>query len=338
MARLALAQSLERGGRPLPAAGSGRARRRIHEARKALKRAASLRAAFAPIVGSAGLCRARRGRRGAAAVGRARDLDCCRGVLASVKCPPETRDVLMRAIAIERGKARGEHAERRRRPLRGRAAGRRRRGRRLGPGGRRHRAAAAVAAPHLSRGQASRRARPGRAATPTICTTCASRVVDLGHQCELFEPAWPAMFSAHRRRTAQTAADRSATHNDLTMLGEFALARRELPAEAAEAFVALVLRRRKPLERRAAAQFERLFAERPGRLRASGSRRIWRIRSIRRGVRAEGRLGRRRRSGHDPSRRSYGDILVDKPKPCGSVSWQARMLHGQRTERAIFPG
>ena len=48
------------------------------------------------------------------------------------------------------------------------------------------------------------------------------------------------------------------------MLGEFALSRRELPAEAAETLVALVLRRRKPLERRAHNQFERLFAERPG--------------------------------------------------------------------------
>jgi hypothetical protein len=53
-------------------------------------------------------------------------------------------------------------------------------------------------------------------------------------------------------------------HNDLTMLGEFALARHELSGATAEALVALVLRRRKPLEKRAAEKFERLFAERPG--------------------------------------------------------------------------
>jgi len=52
--------------------------------------------------------------------------------------------------------------------------------------------------------------------------------------------------------------------NDLTVLGEFALSRRELSAEAIAAFVAVVLKKRRPSEKRAREQFERLFAERPG--------------------------------------------------------------------------
>ena len=90
-----------------------------------------------------------------------------------------------------------------------------------------------------------------------------SHVVDLGHQCALFEPIWPELISAYcgeLHRLRQSLGD----HNDLTVLGEFALSRRELSAEAAENLVELVLRARRPLERRAHSQFERSFAERPG--------------------------------------------------------------------------
>jgi CHAD domain-containing protein len=89
------------------------------------------------------------------------------------------------------------------------------------------------------------------------------RVVDLSHQCALFEPAWPALLTAYGAELQKLRQSLGA-HNDLTVLGEFALSRRELSGEAAEALVALVLRKRKPLERKAALQFERLFAERPG--------------------------------------------------------------------------
>jgi len=88
-------------------------------------------------------------------------------------------------------------------------------------------------------------------------------IVDLGHQLTVFMPAWPAMISAmtaelHRLR--QSLGD----CNDLTVLGEFALSRRELSPEAINEFVAVVLRKRRPCERRAREQFERLFPERPG--------------------------------------------------------------------------
>jgi hypothetical protein len=87
--------------------------------------------------------------------------------------------------------------------------------------------------------------------------------VDLSHQCALFESAWPALFAAYDAELQKLRQSLGA-HNDLTVLGEFALSRRELSGESAEALVALVLRKRKPLERKAAQQFERLFAERPG--------------------------------------------------------------------------
>jgi len=90
-----------------------------------------------------------------------------------------------------------------------------------------------------------------------------SRVIDLFHQCELFQGAWTALFSAHlaelhRLRTAL------GDHNDLTMLGEFALSRLELPHGVAEEILDRVLSNRRPIERRAREQFERLYAERPG--------------------------------------------------------------------------
>jgi CHAD domain-containing protein len=260
--RLELAQSLEAAADRYPRPGEDGANR-IHEARRALKRAASLARLFAPIVGSpayAALDAVDAARR---EVGRARDLDILPGVLASLKCVAATRDVLMRAIAVVRGNVRGEQAgvdfARFEADLRA--------------------AAAAVAVADWEMGgdiesllqslrltyrAAKRRGRLAWASGDADdLHDLRRRVVDLAHQCALFEPAWPAMFSAfgaelHKLRQSLGA------HNDLTVLGEFALSRRELPAEAAEALVALVLRRRKPLERRAAAQFDRLFAERPG--------------------------------------------------------------------------
>jgi CHAD domain-containing protein len=258
--RLELAQSLEAAADHYPRPGEDGANR-IHEARRALKRAASLARLFAPIVGSPAYTALDAVDAARREVGRARDLDILPGVLAGLKCPPATRDVLMRAIAVERGAVRGEQAgvdfARFEADLRA--------------------AAAAVAdwdlgtdiEPLLQSLRLTYRAakRRGRLAWASgdadDLHDLRRRVVDLAHQCALFEPAWPAMFSAigaelHKLRQSLGA------HNDLTVLGEFALSRRELPAEGSEALVALVLRRRKPLERRAAAQFDRLFAERPG--------------------------------------------------------------------------
>src|ERR1700678_1502417 len=209
--RLELAQSLEAAADHYPRPGEDGANR-IHEARRALKRAASLARLFAPIVGSpayAALDAVDAARR---EVGRARDLDILPGVLASLKCVAATRDVLMRAIAIERGNVRGEQAgvdfARFEADLRA--------------------AAAAVAdwelggdlEPLLQSLRLTYRAakRRGRLAWASgdadDLHDLRVRVVDLGHQCALFEPAWPAMFSAfgaelHKLRQSL------GSHNDL---------------------------------------------------------------------------------------------------------------------------
>jgi len=261
LARVALVESLEAAAGQFPRPGEDGANR-IHETRRALKRAAAIARLFAPILGSPAyhaldiVDGARR------QVGRARDLDILPGVLASVKCDAATRDIVMRAIAVERGKARGEHA--------GVDAVR--------YGADLRACAVAVGAwdlggaelePLLQSLRLAYRAakRRGRLAWSTgdadDLHALRGRVVDLSHQCALFEPAWPALLQAYGAELQRLRQSLGA-HNDLTVLGEFALSRRELPSEAAEALVALVLRKRKPLERKAALQFERLFAERPG--------------------------------------------------------------------------
>jgi CHAD domain-containing protein len=261
LARIALVGSLESAAEQFPRPGEDGAAR-IHEARRALKRAAALTRLFAPILGTPAyraldiVDAARR------QVGRARDLDILPGVLASLKCAPATRDILMRAIAVERGKARGEHAgvdaARYGADLRGCAVA-------VGEwdlGG-------AEQEPLLQSLRLSYRAakRRGRVAWSSgdadDLHALRSRVVDLSHQCALFETAWPTLFQSYGAEL-QKLRQSLGTHNDLTVLGEFALSRRELAGEDAEALVALVLRKRKPLERKAARQFERLFAERPG--------------------------------------------------------------------------
>ena len=194
-------------------------------------------------------------------VGRARDLDILPPVLGGLRCDPATRDELMRAIAIERGRVRQDHADI------------------DAPG---VSAALLKCADHVSAWDLSfvdanaltgclrltfRSAkRRGRVAWSTgdaeDLHNLRLRIVDLGHQLMVFTPAWPAMISAmtaelHRLR--QSLGD----CNDLTVLGEFALSRRELSSEAIEAFGATVLRKRRPIARRAREQFERSFAERP---------------------------------------------------------------------------
>lgn len=234
----------------------------IHEARKELKRAASLARLFAPIVGLpayAALDIVDAARR---QVGAARDLDVLPGVLASLKCSIEIRDVLMRAIALERGKSRGEHSASHASQFKGA----------LGEGADRvakwelaeESESALLGSLRLTYRAGKRGGRRAfQASDADDLHDLRSRVIDLFYQCELFGLAWPAMLSAHTgelHRLRTSLGD----HNDLTMLGEFALSRRELDPERAEELVELVLRKRKPIERRARLQYQRLYAERPG--------------------------------------------------------------------------
>ena len=261
LARAALEQSMRGAAQCFPQPGADGATS-IHELRKDLKRAASLGRLFAPIVGLpayAALDVVDAARRH---VGNARDLDVLPGVLASLKCPIETRDVLMRAIAVERGKSRGEHS--------GEQVAQFVQALEEGAGRVAQWALAeendsallrSLRATYRTGKRGGRRAFSGSDADDLH--DLRSRVIDLFHQCEIFEPAWPAMISAQMSELHRLRGSLG-DHNDLTVLGEFALSRRELPAERAEELVELVLRKRKPIERRAAAQYERLYAERPG--------------------------------------------------------------------------
>jgi CHAD domain-containing protein len=260
-ARAALVDALLAAADRFPAPGGDDASN-LHEARRALKRAASLARLFAPIVGDpaeAALDVVNSARR---CTGRARDLDVAPGVLAKLKCAPDTRETLMRAIATERDAAREgrppEDGTRFRAKLADCA-------REVGEW-----SLAAHDTDSLLRSlRVSYRAanRAGRRAWASghagDLHRLRSRIVDLHHQSGLFAESWPAMFDAYGealRRLRQTLGD----HADLTVLGEFALARPELDGEGARALVARATKRRRPLERRAAAQFARLFAERPG--------------------------------------------------------------------------
>jgi CHAD domain-containing protein len=90
-------------------------------------------------------------------------------------------------------------------------------------------------------------------------------VVDLDHQFASFQPAWPALFiamSAELRRLRQLLGE----HNDLAMLGEFANSRRDISLARMSDLALKIERRQARLARRARASFGRLFTERPGAL------------------------------------------------------------------------
>jgi len=247
------AHAFPRHGEPDPPA--------VHGARKALKRAASLARWFLPVIGPSAYVARDAANTARRAIGRARDLDVLPLALEKVKCAPEIRVALTEAIARERGETFAA------------AAG-------VGPEIVAGLGQAAQGAADWDLAEASDAAlvmalraayrtakRRGRAAFATGDDDELHRlrqgVVDLIHQLQVLSPAWGPMIEAHMgelHRLRATLGD----YNDLTMLGEFALARRELEAEASKALIAAVLRRRKPLERRARSHFERAFSERPG--------------------------------------------------------------------------
>jgi CHAD domain-containing protein len=259
-ARGALAASLSAAASAFSDADGG-GTRAVHDARKELKRSASLARGFGQVVGPEAYVALEAANAARRAYGRARDLDVLPFALGRVKCDPETRAVLTRAMALQRGEAIGG----------------------VGPqapdmAARLAAAAAAVQAWNLAEiddsGLAAMLRHTFRSAKRRGAAAFSSGdaddlhelrtgVIDLGHQFEVLRPVWPALIeaqSAELARLRQTLGD----FNDLTVLGEFALRLRSLDVDATEAFVEAVQKRRKPLERKARAQFERAFAERPG--------------------------------------------------------------------------
>ena len=257
--RVALARSIRLAARQFPHAGEDEAAR-IHEARKTLKGAAGLARLFVELVGppaEAALDSISAARR---KIGRARDLDILPGVLASLDPPPETRDALIAVIAKEREAERQAHHELdvagvadELRALADKvdawpveASG----------------AATLVVALKRTYRSARRRGEAALASrNPRELHAFRVRVVDLAYQFAVLEPAWPAMMRATIREL-QRLRTALGDHNDLSVLAAFAAGRAELTPEQKALGALLIAKKRRPLERRAAQLYARLFAER----------------------------------------------------------------------------
>jgi CHAD domain-containing protein len=259
--RAALIEAILAAAEQFPHAGEDKANR-IHDVRKTLKGAAGLARLFTPMVGAPAdhVLRALEAAR--RSVGRARDLDILPGLLERLKASTRAREALLAAIAEQREAERRAH---RAIDVRGLAAQLRGLARsveawdveteNVEP------LLLAVRRTYRAARRLGHKALASRAASDLHALRV--RVVDLSYQLAAFEPAWPAMFQAMERelhRLRKALGD----HNDLTVLAEFARNRPELPAEDVAGLIALIARRRRPLERRAGEQFSRLFSERPG--------------------------------------------------------------------------
>ena len=259
--RAALISAIEVAAKQFPHPGADGAER-IHDVRKTLKQVAGLSRLFIPLIGPPAAEALKTINATRRRVGRARDLDILPGVLARLEGVDETRELLLGIIAEQREAERRAHGETN-------GAGVSAELRALAQSVERWGVEDAGAATLLGAVRRTYRAarRLGGRALPSrdaeAMHALRVRVVDLTHQLQVFEAAWPDLFQATIRelhRLRRTLGD----HNDLVVLGDFAGGRPELPAGAAEALDAAIARRRRPLERRAQAQFARLFAERAG--------------------------------------------------------------------------
>ena len=258
--RAALARALRLASRQFPRAGEDEATR-VHEVRKTLKGAAALARLFTDFVGApaeATLDTINAARR---KVGRARDLDILPGVIATLDLPAETRDALVAVIAEQREAERRAHHDL---DVGGLAAELRA----LADSVEAWDVEAAGATPLIAALRRTYRSarRRGEAALPSggarELHALRVRVVDLVYQLSVFELAWPAMMRATMREL-QRLRTALGDHNDLMVLAEFAAARPELTPERKVAVAVLIAKRRRPLARRAAQLYARLFAERP---------------------------------------------------------------------------
>jgi CHAD domain-containing protein len=258
--RAALARAIRLASRQFPRAGEDEATR-IHDVRKTLKGAAGLARLFVDLVGApaeATLAAINAARR---KVGRARDLDILPGVIASLDPPADARDALIAAIAREREAERRAHHDL---DVAGLSAELRALADAVEAWDVDAAAAQALAAA-LRQSYRSARRRGEAALASGVARELHGfrvRVVDLAYQLATLEPAWPAMMRATTRELQRLRAALG-DHNDLTVLAEFALTRVELTPEQKALGAALIARKRRPLERRAAQLYARLFAERP---------------------------------------------------------------------------
>ena len=258
--RAALARALRLASRQFPRAGEDEATR-VHDVRKTLKAAAGLARLFGDLVGAPAQATLEAINAARRKVGRARDLDILPGVIASLDLPSEVRDALIAAIAEQREAERRAHHDL---DVGGLAAELRA----LADSVEAWDVEAAGATPLIAALRRTYRSarRRGDAALPgglpRELHAMRVRVVDLVHQLGVFEPAWPAMIRATMREL-QRLRTALGDHNDLSVLAEFAAGRPDLTPEQKVAVAVLIAKRRRPLARRAAQLYARLFAERP---------------------------------------------------------------------------
>ena len=98
-----------------------------------------------------------------------------------------------------------------------------------------------------------------------------SRVVDLRYQLSALSPAWPAALNA-QSEALNALRDTLGDFNDLHMLERFAAERGGLSPEALAVLTERLETKQTKLKRRAAIEFERLFAETPDAFAARLSR------------------------------------------------------------------
>jgi len=255
--RALLASSVASSAARFPGRGE-EAPERVHGVRKSLKESRALARLFLPSIGEparvtiAALAVVRR------RIGRARDLDVMEGRIERLAPPPEIAAPLRDAIDRERAAAQRAHTSFATAASRAQlqAIVKRLEGWDLSPVAD---ADIAEAAARTFR-QAVRR---GRLAfddgDPAALHALRSRVVDLRYQLSALAPAWPATLDAHSE-ALNALRDTLGDYNDLDVLGRFAAERGGLSPEALATFHERLDSKQRKLKRRAAIEFERLFA------------------------------------------------------------------------------
>jgi CHAD domain-containing protein len=261
--RSALVNAMLEAADVFPHPGEDRAER-VHDARKALKKARALARLFTSAENLAAydvisaLDEARR------KMGAARNLDVMPDVLKSLtgELDAATCEQLAGAIAFEREVARVAHRETDALAL---AAQLRALARSIEAWD-----LALLGSAHLLKSiRASYRSarRLGRKAfeeaSPGELHDMRTFVVDLGHQIESVEAAWPALFVAMGKEI-QKLRQALGDINDLAILGEFANSRRDMSLARMSNLALKIERRQSRRTRRARPLCARIFAERPG--------------------------------------------------------------------------
>jgi CHAD domain-containing protein len=258
--RAALIRAVSAAAAQFPGPGE-EAPKRVHDVRKTLKEASAIARLFLHCLGEPArvtittLAATRR------QIGRTRDLDVMALRIQRLEPPPEVSEPLMAAIAHER-----EAAQRARRGLsastpraRLNAIVRRLEAWDLGVVGTEE----IVDAVARTYRQAQRRGLLAfESEDPTALHALRARVVDLRYQLALLSCAWPEALNA-QVEALNDLREALGDFNDLHVLENFAAEHGGLSPQALEELGARMESKQKKLKRRAAIEFERLFAEAP---------------------------------------------------------------------------